>query len=114
MIIMIQMEQATNEMLLCHRGGGYFSFDLLEKKPAFVSSDRSLSWSFIDPRQNQFFRFHIYKVLYFLKALDSRISNMTFPYVMKIMNVMNTRIQSAQMTHFCYIFEMQVVRRNQI
>ena len=32
MIIMIQMEQATNEMLLCHRGGGYFSFDLLEKK----------------------------------------------------------------------------------
>ena len=53
-------------------------------------------------------------MLYFLKALDSRISNMTFPYVMKIMNVMNTRIQSAQMTHFCYIFEMQGVRRNQI
>ena len=31
MIIMIQMEQATNEMLLCHRGGGTFHLTFWRK-----------------------------------------------------------------------------------
>ena len=68
MIIMIQMEQATNEMLLCHRGGGTFHLTFWRKNLLLLAPTGALEFILVFYRSTAkpFFKIsHLQSAIFF-------------------------------------------------